>query len=201
MKGLPLLQAIASVLIVLVVAGFGAYAVIMSIATVRSKINFVLIDTTNINLHITANAEWVEPSDQNFQFITETQTVGFTKTSWSMPDINFSNEEPIMNNAVLRMLIVNRNQAGGNGVKIILSNIAYDVAKSDPVNYRFRSKVSTSQDDFYTKQEIMVNQVTKEYTLPASQAIIIKIEYSLAITNSIFSIDQNINIAFESIIE
>lgn len=197
MKGLPILQAIASSLLVVVVAAVGAYAVIMSIATVRSKISFNLVDT-NVNLQIVANAEWVEPGDENYQFSSETRTDGLTKTSWTMPNINFSTDEPRMDNAVLNITIVNRNEVGGNGIKITLSNIAYDMAKDDPEDYRFRSKISTSQDGFYTKEEIMANAVTKEYILPANDMITIRIEYTLVITNSIFSMNQNINIAFDS---
>lgn len=198
MKGLPLLQSIVSILLVLVVGAVGAYAVIMSMETVRSKITFDLVDSSNINLEITANAEWVEPSDENFQFTAETKTDGLTSSSWTMPNINFSTTEPILQTAVLSLTIVNRNEEGGNGVKITLSNIAYDMAKDNPANYRFRSKISTSQDSFFSKTEIMANAVSKEYTLEANSIIVIKIEYTLEISNSIFSINQNIHVAFDS---
>lgn len=200
MKGLSLLQSITSILFVLAVGAVGAYAVIMSVETVRSKITFNLVDSSNINLEITANAQWVEPSNQNYQFTTETKTDGLTNSSWVMPDINFSNTEPVLETAVLSLTIVNRNEEGGNGVKITLSNIAYDMAKDNPANYRFTSKISTSQNDFLTKEEIMVNAVTKEYTLLANSTITLRIEYKLVITNSIFSMNQNIQVAFDSII-
>ena len=198
MKGLPLLQSIVSILLVLVVGAVGAYAVIMSMETVRSKITFDLVDSSNINLEITANAEWVEPSDENFQFTAETKTDGLTSSSWTMPNINFSTTEPVLETAVLSLTVVNRNEQGGNRVKITLSNIAYDMEKDNPANYRFRSKISTSQDSFFSKTEIMVNAVSKEYTLEANSTIVIKIEYILEISNSIFSINQNIHVAFDS---
>jgi len=200
MKGLVLLKTITSILLVLVIAALGAYAVIMSVEIVRSKINFELVDITDINLEVTASACWVETSNENYQFTTETRTGGFTSSSWVMPDINFTTAEPVLDSAVLSLTIVNRNEDGGNPVKITLSNIAYDMAKENPDDYRFRTQISTSLDSFISKDEIMLNAVTKEYLLNANSSLTIEIEYSLAITNSIFNINQNINVAFESVV-
>ena len=189
-----LIQTIVTLLAILVVGGFGVYALFMSNQVRTSQIVINVIDQ-NVRVELTGEADWVEDGAEDKTFTTQTTQNGFVDKVWNMRDLALTMENT-ENPANLHFKIINLNQNEVYDLKIVVEGVAYDQAE------RFSSFVKCFCLDEESQSLVEVanqriNQETPKFEVIVSgttQEIDLTFSYLLLQFNSSFNINQAINI-------
>jgi len=196
MRRLVIFRTIITFLLIGIVACFGAYAVLMSVKSVKSKLNINIVNT-GLDLYLAAEADWVSVGDPNRTFTTETTASGLTDESWDLPDLNFSSVQPKIELATFTIFITNRNTSAISPMNIVLDGLAYDDQASFG-NYRFRTYITHKIDEGLPSAQQEVREGYTSYAISniegSASRIVITIQYDLELRNSNFEFDQYVEL-------
>lgn len=192
MKGLTIFRTIISFLLIAIVACLGAYAVLMSVKSVKSKLDINILNS-ELDIILSAEVDWVSASDSNHDFETQTNTSGLTKDSWDMPDLAFSSVQPKLELATFTIVITNQNTSAVSPMNITINGLAYDNQASFGY-YRFRTYITHKIDENLPSARQEIREGYTSYSIPnidgSVAKVTITIQYDLELRNSNFEFEQ-----------
>ena len=191
MNKLTLVQTVVVFLLVGIVACLGAFAMIASNASIKSKFT-ISVDNAGLKFSLTANADW---ANSNNEFVTVKSNTGLSNKTWVMPDIPFSTSRPVVTQSTLKIEIRNNNTTMVTPMFISLEGLAYDTLRAFS-NPRFQTSVSYSinEEGFSSPKVITASEQTFRIDNITGNVETIKINiiYDLLLYNSSFELSQNI---------
>ena len=189
MKKSIVVQTVITMILILVVVGFGVYALLTSISDRKSQVVVNLKDAS-VNVGISGGSSW---GGVGSDFKSEMGPDGLMHNVWNMPDLVLTPDN-LTTPAILQIDITNNNVSSHYDLRIVVDGVAYDQY------HRFYTEVTLYIDgqSHYSKA-ISKSSPTFEYTFEASaEDIKLEFAYRLLQTNSSFGINQNIEVALYS---
>lgn len=184
--------------------GFGIFAFVSAIDTVRSKMSINIVDK-NLDVSIMGNATYAEGHAEQI-FNTETTTGGIADNTWNMPDVLLTKTTK-----TAEMILTLENNNEHQDINVTISGIAHETEAQYTdlaATSRYVSKVYTKysyEDSFQYKGSATAALSEFTFLLPRLgtndyMAIQIKIVYELLRENISFEINQNIQLTLENAI-
>ncbi|MBR2053064.1 MAG: hypothetical protein IJ959_02795 [Clostridia bacterium] len=185
MKKSIIVQSIITMFLIIAIAGFGVYALIISNSDRKSQVEIDVKDQS-INIGINGEASWGDDADK---FETQTGPSGIITQIWGLKDLRLTQQSATTPETIkLKMYNYNKDNLYDFTVKI--EGVAYDE------HSRFKSEVILLCDDTAVESKVITkDQPLFEKTFSGStENFEFVFKYTLVTLNSSFKVSQDIKI-------